>query len=148
MPGAGGSAASAGPRTHSPAARTSMSRSRRSSGPGSPALRAHSSSLRQQAEDLALSGAERTPVPAGSRDEAAYYQAEAQSLTRENQMLRQRIRELGKSGAASGTRVADWDAERQIHERTSTPPNANAPTTSSGLANTPMDAEERRPRPA
>lgn len=33
----------------------------------------------------------------GSRDESAYYQAEAAMLSRENQMLRQRIRELGKS---------------------------------------------------
>ena len=32
----------------------------------------------------------------GSRDETAYYQAETQNLTRENQMLRQRIRELGE----------------------------------------------------
>lgn len=31
-----------------------------------------------------------------SRDESAYYQAETAMLTRENQMLRQRIRELGK----------------------------------------------------
>lgn len=30
-----------------------------------------------------------------SRDESAYYQAETASLTRENQMLRMRIRELG-----------------------------------------------------
>lgn len=32
----------------------------------------------------------------GSRDESAFYQAEATMLGRENQMLRQRIRELGK----------------------------------------------------
>ena len=41
-----------------------------------------------------LSGAE----PSGrrsSRDESAFYQAETAMLTRENQMLRQRIRELG-----------------------------------------------------
>jgi hypothetical protein len=31
-----------------------------------------------------------------SRDEGAYYQAEAAMLSRDNQMLRQRIRELGK----------------------------------------------------
>jgi hypothetical protein len=31
-----------------------------------------------------------------SRDEGAYYQAEAAMLSRENQMLRQRIRELGE----------------------------------------------------
>lgn len=32
-----------------------------------------------------------------SRDESAFYQTEAVMLTRENQMLRQRVRELGKS---------------------------------------------------
>ncbi|KAI9789187.1 MAG: hypothetical protein M1816_006321 [Peltula sp. TS41687] len=32
----------------------------------------------------------------GGRDEAAFYQAETQMLTRENQMLRMRIRELGR----------------------------------------------------
>lgn len=32
----------------------------------------------------------------GSRDESAFYQAEASSLARENVLLRQRIRELGK----------------------------------------------------
>jgi hypothetical protein len=31
-----------------------------------------------------------------TRDESAFYQAETQSLTRENQMLKLRIRELGK----------------------------------------------------
>jgi hypothetical protein len=32
----------------------------------------------------------------GGRDESAFYQAETQMMIRENQMLRQRIRELGK----------------------------------------------------
>jgi hypothetical protein len=32
----------------------------------------------------------------GGRDESAFYQAETQMLTRENQMLRMRIRELGQ----------------------------------------------------
>jgi hypothetical protein len=32
-----------------------------------------------------------------TRDESAFYQAETQMLTRENQMLKARIRELGKS---------------------------------------------------
>lgn len=31
-----------------------------------------------------------------TRDESAFYRAETQSLTRENQMLKVRIRELGK----------------------------------------------------
>jgi hypothetical protein len=33
---------------------------------------------------------------ATGRDESAFYQAETQNLTRENQMLKQRIRELGE----------------------------------------------------
>lgn len=33
------------------------------------------------------------------RDETAFYQAETQNLTRENQMLKLRIRELGESSA-------------------------------------------------
>lgn len=33
----------------------------------------------------------------GGRDESAFYQAETQMLTRENQMLRHRVRELGRS---------------------------------------------------
>lgn len=41
----------------------------------------------------------------GSRDESAFYQAEAAMLGRENQMLRQRIRELGKSYHAIDTYI-------------------------------------------
>jgi hypothetical protein len=41
------------------------------------------------------------PFALGGRDESAFYQAEAQMLTRENQMLRHRIRDLGKSGSAT-----------------------------------------------
>jgi hypothetical protein len=36
------------------------------------------------------------PGPATGRDESAFYQAETQNLTRENQMLKLRIRELGE----------------------------------------------------
>jgi hypothetical protein len=35
------------------------------------------------------------PGAATGRDESAFYQAETQNLTRENQMLKLRIRELG-----------------------------------------------------
>lgn len=54
---------------------------------GSPALRPQSSSLGPLTEDFLLGG---------TRDECAFYQAETQMLTRENQMLKLRIRELGK----------------------------------------------------
>jgi len=36
-----------------------------------------------------------------SRDESAFYQAETQTLTRENQMLKMRIRELGEHSGSS-----------------------------------------------
>ena len=46
--------------------------------------------------------------PLGGRDESAFYQAETQMLTRENQMLRHRIRDLGMhTKALRQTRVAD-----------------------------------------
>lgn len=53
-----------------------------SRGPSSPRLR--STSISQEGE----------PHLSGVRDETAYYQAETQSLIRENQMLRHRMREL------------------------------------------------------
>jgi hypothetical protein len=44
-----------------------------------------------------VAGTSETSSRRGSRDEVAFYQAEASMLNRENQMLRQRIRELGSS---------------------------------------------------
>lgn len=55
---------------------------------GSPGLRPASGSLGPLTEDFLLGG---------TRDESAFYQAETQMLTRENQMLKQRIRELGET---------------------------------------------------
>lgn len=55
----------------------------------SPALRpASATHLGPLTEDFLLGG---------TRDESAFYQAETSNLTRENQMLKQRVRELGKS---------------------------------------------------
>ncbi|CAD0089912.1 unnamed protein product [Aureobasidium vineae] len=54
----------------------------------SPALRPVASPYDPQREDWLLGA---------NRDESAFYQAETQMLTRENQMLKARIRELGKS---------------------------------------------------
>jgi len=56
------------------------------------------------------------------RDESAFYQAETQSLTRENQMLKLRIREL----------------ERQIHEQ-SGHPGSHSPTRHSSLHTAPVE---------
>jgi hypothetical protein len=48
-----------------------------------------------------------SPVVGGFRDESAFYQAETQNLTRENQMLKHRIRELERrlAGVAEGSHV-------------------------------------------
>lgn len=54
---------------------------------GSPGQRPLSGNLGPSTEELLLGG---------TRDECAFYQAETQTLTRENQMLKLRIRELGK----------------------------------------------------
>lgn len=67
-----------------------QSSARMSSRGNSPALRPQrtdSGSLRPLSEDFLLGG---------TRDESAFYQAETQMLTRENQMLKLRIRELGE----------------------------------------------------
>lgn len=87
------------PRPRSPVPRSSMELSRQSSRrsrtpsrTGSPALRPLSAGLQAQGDDWFLSSGSQ-----GSRDESAFYQAETQMLTRENQMLRLRIRELGTS---------------------------------------------------
>ena len=64
-------------------------RSRTGSHAGSPALRPFPNAP-HDAHDM-------LPSPAATgRDESAFYQAETQNLTRENQMLKLRIRELGE----------------------------------------------------
>lgn len=86
------------PRPRSPAPRTSFelpgqsSRvSRTPSRGGSPSMRPMSSGLQSQSEEWMLPGGSQS-----GRDDVAYYQAETQMLTRENQMLKMRIRELGE----------------------------------------------------
>ncbi|KAJ5223860.1 hypothetical protein N7468_008402 [Penicillium chermesinum] len=87
---------------------------RRSSRPSSQAA---SPNLRPQDASRQSEGTESFPVlrdstsRRGSRDEGAYYQAEAAMLSRENQMLRQRVREL----------------ERQIADLTTSPRPAPSP---------------------
>jgi hypothetical protein len=86
------------PRSHSPFGLASISRqssfadrSRRGSHTGSPALRPMSGQGGVHDYNDMLPGS------ATGRDESAFYQAETQNLTRENQMLKLRIRELGMS---------------------------------------------------
>lgn len=72
------------PRTSFDVARADLQRrSRTPSRTASPRLR--STSISGEGEPFSLAG----------RDESAFYQAETQMMVRENQMLRQRIRELG-----------------------------------------------------
>ena len=85
------------PRPHSPVPRNSFGLSRQSSrrsrtSSRSPALRPLSAGLQSQNDEWQLPGGSHS-----SRDDGAFYQAETQMLTRENQMLRMRIRELGQS---------------------------------------------------
>lgn len=69
-------------------------------------------------------GAEAWTLP--PRDESAFYQAETQMLTRENQMLRMRIREL----------------ERQVNEFNANSAITHEPATPSGLIRSRSITEE------
>lgn len=83
---------SPGPRGSLDLSRHSSRRSRHSSRTTSPALLPLSAGLQGESNEWLLSGGGSSQ---GSRDESAFYQAETQMLTRENLMLRMRIRELG-----------------------------------------------------
>ena len=72
--------------------RQSSRRSRTPSRTASPSLHPVSAGLQGPGEDWGFTGRSQT-----SFDDSAFYQAETQTLTRENQMLKQRIRELGVS---------------------------------------------------
>ncbi|KAI1105164.1 hypothetical protein F4804DRAFT_148417 [Jackrogersella minutella] len=73
------------PRSSFDIARDALHRRSRTPSRGAPSPRMRSTSI---------SGEPGEPHLSGVRDESAYYQAETQSLVRENQMLRHRIREL------------------------------------------------------
>lgn len=74
------------PRSSFDMARTDLHRRSRTPSRGaSPRLRSTS-----------ISGDSGEQMLLGGRDESAFYQAETQMLTRENQMLRHRVRDLGK----------------------------------------------------
>ena len=62
----------------------------------------------------------------GTRDDAAFYQAETQTLQRENQMLKMRIRELGEHALSLVLfRITDLCIERQIGEGATQPSHAH-----------------------
>ncbi|KAI0160903.1 hypothetical protein GGR52DRAFT_562117 [Hypoxylon sp. FL1284] len=73
------------PRSSFDIARDALHRRSRTPSRGAPSPRMRSTSI---------SGESGEPHLSGVRDESAYYQAETQSMVRENQMLRHRIREL------------------------------------------------------
>lgn len=104
-------------------------RSRGGSHAGSPALRPFPGAPHDAHEML--------PSPATGRDESAFYQAETQNLTRENQMLKLRIRELGKSLAMSFTSAILISApERQLADMNPTSQVTHSPAIHSSLSPT------------
>jgi len=94
-------------------------RSRTPSRTASPHLRSSSISVAEAADSFSLAG----------RDENAFYQAETQMLTRENQMLRLRIREL----------------ERQVNDLHAHAAITHEPATASSLSRTQSISETDPP---
>ncbi|RAL17762.1 uncharacterized protein BO97DRAFT_419990 [Aspergillus homomorphus CBS 101889] len=88
--------------------------SRPSSQAGSPSLRPRADSSRGPEGLEWTGGIGESPARRGSRDEGALYQAEAAMLARENQMLRQRIRELERQ-------VSEFTLGAQPSESSATP---------------------------
>lgn len=97
----------------------SSHRSRTPSRTASPSLRPVSAGMQGPGEDLGFAGRSQS-----SFDDSTFYQAETQNLRRENQMLKQRIREL----------------ERQLSENSSVA--ANSPIQPSNLTAPPLEADD------
>ncbi|KAI9830939.1 MAG: hypothetical protein M1819_005322 [Sarea resinae] len=112
------------PRPRSPVPRTSFDNTRQPSRHSRTSSRTTSPALRPLSTNLSAQG-ESSEWLLG-RDESAYYQAETQNLTRENQILRARVREL----------------EHQINDLKATPPMIHSPTTESNLAGPPLSVRE------
>jgi len=95
------------PHTLSRNSSTRLSNTGTNSHANSPALRPSSGNIGPLTEDFLLGG---------TRDESAFYQAETHMLTRENQILKQRIRELGQSVLNTRTeeRLLTHHPERQV----------------------------------
>lgn len=123
------------PRSHSPFGLGSISRqssfadrSRGGSHTGSPALRPMSGQGGVHDYNDMLPGS------ATGRDESAFYQAETQNLTRENQMLKLRIRELGAYlQYANVYSHTDIKTERQLSDMNPTSQITQSPVIHSGL---------------
>lgn len=130
------------PRPRSPIPRSSFELSRQSSRRSITSSRTNSPSLRPLSAGLHLQSDEWLLGSSGSRDESAFYQAETQTLTRENQMLRMRIRELGLCTPGCTTRskpvYADKTIERQVNVMNTAP--TTEPAIPSNLVAPPLDA--------
>lgn len=108
---------------------SSRRQSRPSSQAASPSLQPYGTSGESRGpEGLEwITGPSESPVRRGSRDESSFYQAEASMLNRENQMLRQRIRDLGESGDSVAKIVLTMcRAASQRAQRVSVPPGQTA----------------------
>ena len=115
--------------------RQSSRRSRTPSRTASPSLHPVSAGLQGPGEEWGFTGRSQT-----SFDDSAFYQAETQMLTRENQMLKQRIRELGMS-TKRGHHLSWYlrRIERQLNEGSSAA--ANTPATPSNLTAPPLEPD-------
>ena len=139
--------ASNNPRPSSPlrssmdVSRQSSRRSRTPSRTASPSLHPVSAGLQGPGEDWGFTGRSQT-----SFDDSAFYQAETQMLTRENQMLKQRIRELGMSTKRGHhlSWYSQW-IERQLSESSSA--GANTPATPSNLTAPPLEPDHTQAIP-
>ncbi|PGH05748.1 hypothetical protein GX51_02719 [Blastomyces parvus] len=78
----------------------------------------------------------------GSRDETSYYQAETAMLTRENQMLRVRIRELERQVAELSSSTAHAPSAGSRLSNAEAAPPTPARTESEGSSQTPQPAED------
>lgn len=116
--------------------RQSSRRSRTPSRTASPSLRPVSAGLQGPGEDWGFTGRSHSTF-----DDSTFYQAETQMLTRENQMLKQRIRELGTStGRCESCLLCHLrESERQLSESSSA--TANSPATPSNLTAPPLEAD-------
>lgn len=118
---------------------TDHRRSRTPSRGASPRLR--STSISAESSDWAL----------GGRDESAFYQAETQMLTRENQMLRHRIRDLGKTYYSAAFTLRNpqanrVDTEKQLADVSVSPSTASLPPLPSHLVrSTTLEEQENEP---
>lgn len=137
VPAAGSFARSPGahrPRNSSDLARADLHRQSRTPSRGaSPRLR--STSISAESGDWVL----------GGRDESAFYQAETQMLVRENQMLRHRVRDLGRrDDMILSMTILIHITEKQLSEVSVGSPISHEPSHHSNLSRSATAAEEER----